>query len=278
MKTLTGLDNFSDLVYNFHIKPRRCGVKLLFIADVVGKTGLDAVCRMLPGLIGKYSPDLTVINGENVARGNGILPDEAERLRYAGADVVTLGNHAFRQTKVYDFLDDCPWLIRPANYPSAAHGKGVASVDTPKGKACVISLAGQIGLEPVDNPFYCADRILKSLDPAPDFIFVDFHAEATSEKRALGYYLDGRVNAVFGTHTHVQTADEQILPKGTGYITDAGMTGAADSVLGVRTDRSINLFLTREYSPFEQAEGRAMLNGVFFDSDDSVITRINLKD
>ena len=256
-------------------------MKLLFIADVVGKTGLDAVCRMLPGLIGKYSPDLTVINGENVARGNGILPDEAERLRYAGADAVTLGNHAFRQTKVYDFLDDCPWLIRPANYPSAAHGKGIASVDTPKGKACVISLAGQIGLEPVDNPFYCADRILKSLDPVPDFIFVDFHAEATSEKRALGYYLDGRVDAVFGTHTHVQTADACILPKGAAYISDVGMTGAIDSVLGVKIELAVQQFVTQIPVRFQHAEGAAQLCAVVVELDDKTgkaknITRLQI--
>lgn len=252
-------------------------VKLLFIADIVGHTGLETVSKHLPSLVSEYGADIVVANGENISRGNGILPDEAQSLHFCGVDVITLGNHAFKQTRCYDFLDDCDYIIRPANYPSAAHGRGMKLLRTDKGTACVMNLAGQIGLEPVDNPFYCADRILASLDTRPDLIFIDFHAEATSEKKAFAYYVDGRVDAVFGTHTHVQTADEQILDKGTAFITDAGMTGADDSVLGVKKECSVNLFLTREYTPLVQADGRPMINGVFFDSEKRAIKRINIK-
>ena len=248
-------------------------MKLIFLGDIVGKCGLAAAASYLRENCRRA--DFTVVNGENIDARNGITQKQAEELHFAGADVITLGNHAFRQQKTYDFMDDCDWLIRPANYPSRAPGHGFCTVNTPIGKVLVISLAGQVDLEPTDNPFYKFDEILEK-NTGADYIFVDFHAEATSEKRAFGYYADGRATGVFGTHTHIQTADEQFLPKGTAYITDAGMTGVFDSVLGAKKELAIGKFLTRTYIPLEQAEGKCRVNGVFLDTDKKTIERINV--
>lgn len=249
-------------------------MRVLFIGDIVGNAGLVHLKKNMNKLKQKYPCDIVVANGENVDRKNGITKDEAEQLRYAGVDVITLGNHAFRQPNVYDFLDDCGYIVRPANYPSGSPGCGTAHLDTAKGKIAVVSLAGQVGLEPADNPFYAADRIIERNKDA--FIIVDFHAEATSEKRALGFYLDGRVGCFFGTHTHVPTADEQFLPKGTAYITDVGMTGAKVSVLGAKIDPAISRFLTRAYVPLEQEEADPVINAVYADTEKKFIVRITL--
>ena len=249
-------------------------MRVLFIGDIVGSAGLSHLKKNLRKLTAEYPCDIVVANGENVNRKNGITKQEAEEIRYAGVDIITLGNHAFRQQSVYDHLDDCNYIVRPANYPSACPGVGTAEFETAKGKIVVVSLAGQVDLDPADNPFYAADRIVKENSDA--FIIVDFHAEATSEKRALGYYLDGRVGCVFGTHTHVPTADEQFLPKGTAYMTDVGMTGASDSVLGAEKSQAIQRFLTRAYVPLEQAEAAPKINAVYADTEKKIIERISL--
>ncbi len=249
-------------------------MRVLFIGDIVGSAGLSHLKKNLRKLTAEYPCDIVVANGENVNRKNGITKQEAEEIRYAGVDIITLGNHAFRQQSVYDHLDDCNYIVRPANYPSACPGVGTAEFETAKGRIVVVSLAGQVDLDPADNPFYTADRIVKENSDA--FIIVDFHAEATSEKRALGYYLDGRVGCVFGTHTHVPTADEQFLPKGTAYMTDVGMTGASDSVLGAEKSQAIQRFLTRAYVPLEQAEAAPKINAVYADTEKKIIERISL--
>jgi len=249
-------------------------MRVLFIGDIVGSAGLSHLKKNLRKLTAEYPCDIVVANGENVNRKNGITKQEAEEIRYAGVDIITLGNHAFRQQSVYDHLDDCNYIVRPANYPSACPGVGTAEFETAKGKVVVVSLAGQVDLDPADNPFYTADRIVKENSDA--FIIVDFHAEATSEKRALGYYLDGRVGCVFGTHTHVPTADEQFLPKGTAYMTDVGMTGASDSVLGAEKSQAIQRFLTRAYVPLDQAEAAPKINAVYADTEKKIIERISL--
>lgn len=249
-------------------------MKLLFIGDIVGASGAEAVKRDIDGLIKEHNIDFVAANGENVNVYNGITPSEAENLHYLGIDLITLGNHAFRQRKICDMLDDGGYIIRPANLPSAAAGNGYTVLECGKGRVCFINLMGQVGMDPCDNPFSAADRILSAVEGKCDFIFVDFHAEATSEKKALGFYLDGRVNGVFGTHTHIQTADEQILPKGTAYITDVGMTGVYLSVLGAKTECSVRRFVTGMNTAFEHAEGESVINAIVADTDKKTIIRI----
>lgn len=249
-------------------------MKVLFIGDIVGKAGAEYLKANMKKLSSLYSADIVVANGENINQKNGITQSEAEALHFAGIDVITLGNHAFRQQSVYGFLDDCPYIVRPANYPAASPGKGVADVKTPKGPVAVAALAGQIDLDPTDNAFYAADKIIK--DYPDSFIIIDFHAEATSEKNALGCYLDGRVGCVFGTHTHVQTADERFLPGGTAYITDVGMTGSSDSVLGAKKNQAVARFLTRAFVPLEQEDKDPVINAVYTDTEKKQIIRIKL--
>lgn len=208
--------------------------------------------KTLPELKRKYSVDVCIVNGENSAEGNGITPDSAEMLFSAGADVITTGNHVLRRREVYELLDRQTGVIRPANYHRTAPGCGVYMVDLLRYQLCVINIQGQTYMEPCDNPFEKMDELLSSISTKN--IFVDFHAEATSEKIAMGHYLDGRVSAVIGTHTHVQTADERILPKGTAYLSDAGMCGGRNSVLGVKKELIINRFINHmpvrhEYDP-----------------------------
>lgn len=227
-------------------------MKLLMIGDVVGENGCLFLQKRLPALKREHGIDITVVNGENSANGNGITAYSARQLLDAGADVITTGNHAFqRKTDLHIFDREC--ILRPANYSDACPGHGVTVVDTGSSRAAVINLQGVLFLEALDNPFDCIDRILEELD-TPN-IFVDFHAEATSEKRALGLYLSGRVTAVIGTHTHVQTADAQILGGHTGYLTDVGMTGADDSVLGVKKEIAIDRMHLHVPVRFEEADG-----------------------
>lgn len=247
-------------------------MRVLFIGDIVGRAGADWLKANLRDLASEFPSDIVIANGENVNQRNGITPAEAESLHFAGVDVITLGNHAFRQQNVYDFLDDCPYIVRPANYPSACPGKGAVEFGTHKGTVVVAALAGQVNSDPADSPFYAADRILKEYPDA--FTVIDIHAEATSEKKALGYYLDGRAGCVFGTHTHVQTADERFLPKGTAYITDVGMTGSAESVLGAKTHQAVSRFLTRSFVPLEQEDAAPEINAVYADTEKKYIVRI----
>ena len=235
-------------------------MNILAIGDVVGTPGCDFLRKHLPSLKKLYKIDLCIVNGENSADGNGITPGSAMHILTSGADVITTGNHVFRRHEIYDFLDDTPHVVRPANYPDSAPGHGYFTIDTGRTQVCVVNLMGTVYLDALANPFFVIDDILSKIGRA--IVIVDFHAEATSEKRAMGYYLDGRVAAIYGTHTHVQTADEQILPKGTGYMTDIGMTGPSVSVLGVDPQLAIKRFVTKMPVRFQNAAGRSSLNGV----------------
>lgn len=236
-------------------------IHLLMLGDVVGQGGCAAVRKLLPGLKKEFSADVVVVNGENSAQGNGILPASAKHLFDSGADVLTTGNHVFRRREIYELLDDEAMpILRPANFSPENPGRGVYLLDCLKYKIAVVNLMGISNMEPLANPFDTMDRILKKLD-TPNVI-LDFHAETTSEKRALGFYLDGRVSVVAGTHTHVPTADEQLLPGGTGYITDLGMCGPVQSVLGVKPAQVISRFRTAMPTRFENPDGEQMVCGI----------------
>ena len=244
-------------------------MRILCIGDVVGGVGCRFLRAKLPALKRVKGVDLTVCNGENSADGNGLTPASAKFLFDSGVDAVTLGNHAFRRREAYEYIDSSPFIARPANFPDGTTpGRGIVNLDMGRRIVTVINLMGSMFLDSgLESPFDTIDRLLGQTDSR--IILVDFHAEATSEKRAMAYYLDGRVSAVFGTHTHVQTSDAQVLPKGTGYITDAGMTGTVHSVLGVKTDIIISKFKTRLPVRFDLADGDCKLECVLFDIDDN---------
>ncbi|MBR4627553.1 MAG: TIGR00282 family metallophosphoesterase [Ruminococcus sp.] len=230
---------------------------LLFVGDVVGKSGCDFLSSKLRLIKQQFSVDVTVVNGENSAQGNGITRASADMIFNAGADIITTGNHAFRRREQLGLFDD-DFIIRPANYPEGgAPGKGVCVLDCGAYSVAVVNLMGTALMEPLDNPFTVIDSILPDID-VPN-VFVDFHAETTSEKKAMGFYLDGKVSGVFGTHTHVQTSDECILPGGTAYITDAGMTGPELSCLGVEPADVISSFRFRTPARFTEAAGDCFL-------------------
>ncbi len=233
-------------------------MNILFIGDVVGSSGIEILEKRIYSLKKSYDIDLTVINGENSAVGNGVSRASYERLIRLGADVVTGGNHSFKQKGSQQLHEECERLLRPANYPDGVAGRGVYIIDLPPYKIAVISLSGTVYMEPLENPFSCIDGIISKLDTKN--IFVDFHAEATSEKKALGHYLAGRVTALIGTHTHVQTADEVILRGHTAYITDVGMTGAEDSVLGVDSAAAIEKLRFRTPCRFTESKNPAFIN------------------
>lgn len=238
-------------------------VKILFIGDIVGAPGREAVARDLHRLIDRYRIDLVVANGENAAGGFGITEDKAMELYSLGIDVLTSGNHVWDKKESYQFIQREDRLVRPANYPPGTKGRGSIVVRTAGGVSVgILNLEGRVFMNSLDCPFRTADKEIEQLKGQTNIIFVDFHAEATSEKVALGWHLDGRVSAVVGTHTHVQTADERILPGGTAYITDAGMTGSSDSVIGVKKELAIGRFLTQMPIRFEVAKKDIRLNGV----------------
>ncbi|MDR3552188.1 MAG: TIGR00282 family metallophosphoesterase [Clostridia bacterium] len=256
-------------------------MNILCIGDVIGASGCEFMMRHLPSLRKLYAVDLVIANGENSAEGNGLTPASADMLFNSGVDVITTGNHVFRRKEIYPALDENPRILRPANYPAATPGKGWTVVDTVKAQVCVINLLGTVFMDPIDSAFEAADAILASQGEGR-LVIVDMHAEATSEKRALAFYLDGRVSAVFGTHTHVQTADEEILPHGTGFITDLGMTGPTLSVLGIDPQPIIRRFLTRLPSKFSNATTPCSLSGVLLDINTktrqtNLINRIQVK-
>lgn len=237
-------------------------MKILFIGDVVGSPGRDMVTEYLPRLKDKYRPQLTIINGENAASGKGITEKIYKQFLSAGAQAVTLGNHTWNKREIIDFIDDAPYLLRPANFPENNPGKGIVYLKWNDLEVAVINLQGRTFMDPHDNPFEVGDRLIEEARKRTPLIFVDFHAEATSEKQAFAWFADGRVSAVVGTHTHTQTADERILPNGTAYITDVGMTGPYDSILGVEKDVIINRFLNNMPARFEvDTKGRNQLNG-----------------
>ena len=256
-------------------------MRIIMIGDVVGQNGCAFVRARMPALRREYAPDLIIANGENSAEGNGILPSSADYLLDSGVDIITLGNHALRRREIYPVLEESQQIIRPANFHPEAPGRGSCWYDRPGlPRVAVINLTGTCYMESYQNPFDCADQLLKQAD-AP-VILVDFHAEATSEKLSMGFYLDGRVTAVAGTHTHVQTADERILPGGTGYITDLGMCGSFNSVLGVRPELALRRFLTCLPTRFENDKGFCRLSGIFLEIDNSSykiakISRLNIE-
>ena len=241
-------------------------IRIIMLGDVVGAGGCAFLQEKLPALKQAYHADLVVANGENSAQGNGILPSSARQLFDGGVDVITTGNHAFKRSGSYAMFDEGNGLIRPANYSPRTPGFGVFIVDRLRYRVAVVNLIGSAFLDPCQNSFDCADEILSKLDTP--VAVVDFHAEATAEKLALAYYLDGRVSAFAGTHTHVQTADERVLPGGTGMITDLGMCGAAESVLGVKPELAIARFRTGLPTRFENETGPCQLCGALFTVDE----------
>ena len=239
--------------------------KVLAVGDVVGNPGLDRISHSLRKLKRQVQADFVIVNGENAAV-VGMTPRQGEEILDAGADVITMGNHTFGKRELVDYLEDCPQIIRPANYAPQTPGKGWAVFDTKAGPVAVIDLIGRCNMDyGPDNPFLQVEKILKQVDAK--IILVEIHAEATSEKLAMGYMLDGRVSAVWGTHTHVPTADAQVLPKGTGYVTDLGMTGPKHSVLGIRPDLSIAKFRGDLTSRYQWADGPTKLEAVLFTID-----------
>ncbi|NTU60356.1 MAG: TIGR00282 family metallophosphoesterase [Deltaproteobacteria bacterium] len=244
-------------------------MRILFLGDIVGAPGLKAVQALLPALAAAEAPDLVVANGENAAGGLGITAELVADFARAGVQVVTTGNHVWDKKEILGRMKDLPFLLRPANYPPTVPGRGWCVADTPKGPVGVMNLSGRIFMDPLDCPFRGAEAVLEKLAPRARVILVDFHAEATSEKRALGFFLDGRVTAVVGTHTHVPTADAQVLPGGTGYMTDVGMTGAVDSVIGVPPENALRRFLSQIPASLGVAKGEGSLNGVVVDADPS---------
>lgn len=245
-------------------------MNLLMIGDIVGKPGRKIVKEMTKELIKHYGVDVVVANGENAAGGNGITKEIMMELLESGVDFLTLGNHVWDKKEILSFIDETDKLIRPANYPAGTPGKGYSIIETKsKEKLAVISLCGRVFLSPLECPFRMIDTLVAEIKTSTSNILIDFHAEATSEKVAFGWYVDGKVSAVCGTHTHVQTADARILPKGTAYITDVGMTGPRDSVLGVKKEVIINKFITQLPARFEVASGVAQLNGVIIEIDNT---------
>ena len=243
-------------------------VKILFIGDVVGSPGRNMLTEYLPKLKEKYRPQITIVNGENAAAGKGITEKIYKQFLNLGIQTITMGNHTWNKREIIDFIDDAPYLIRPANFPQNNPGKGIVYIKSNEYEIAVINLQGRVFLDPHDDPFTKADELIAEARKRTNLIFIDFHAEVTSEKQAFGWYVDGRVSAVIGTHTHTQTADERILPNGTAYLTDAGMTGPYDSILGVEKESIINRFLTNMPTRFEvDKQGRNQLNGCIIDID-----------
>ena len=237
-------------------------VKILAVGDVCGEPGLDFLGKRLKDYRKENGIDFVVVNGEN-ANVVGITPRQADLIFRAGADVITLGNHTWTRTELRPYLDERTKILRPANYGPQCPGRGITAVHAPFGDVCVLNLLGRFTLDNnTDNPFVIADGYMAEI--REKVILVDFHAEGTSEKRAMGFLLDGKASAVWGTHTHVQTSDAQVLPKGTGYITDLGMTGAVQSVLGIDPEQSIGKFMGDPPRRYDSAKGPAKLEGCLF--------------
>ena len=243
---------------------------ILFLGDVMGRPGREALRRELPRLRERHAPDLVVVNAENASGGVGLAPPEARELLALGADVLTGGNHTFRFKELQALMNADPRVLRPANRPPGTPGQGMTVVRTAAGApVAVCSLLGRVFMDPAECPFLAVDALLASLDPAITHIVVDFHAEATSEKQAMAWHLDGRATLVAGTHTHVQTADARILPRGTAAVTDAGMCGVTASVLGMDPAIIVKKFVTSLPARFELAKGEATVQGLLVHTDDA---------
>jgi 2',3'-cyclic-nucleotide 2'-phosphodiesterase len=257
-------------------------MRILFVGDIFGKPGREIARRAIPALVQRDGIDFVIANVENSAAGFGVTGDIADTILGYGVDVMTSGNHVWDKKEVLDYIPRQPKLLRPANFPAGTPGRGSYIGRTRTGEPVgVLNLMGRIFMTPLDDPFAIALREIENLRAKVRVIFVDFHAEATSEKAAMGWHLDGRVTAVAGTHTHVQTADERLLPKGTAYITDAGMTGPHDSIIGVTVDAALGRFVTGMPSKFEAAVGGARLNAIIVTADPATgkstgIERLNL--
>jgi 2',3'-cyclic-nucleotide 2'-phosphodiesterase len=256
-------------------------VKLLFIGDIIGKPGREALSRELHRIVDRHRVDLVIANGENAAGGFGLTAETAQELFKCGVQMITSGNHIWDKKDALEYIKREERIVRPANYPEGTPGRGATIVKTPGGiKVGILNLEGRVFMNNLDCPFRCADREIAKLKEETPIIFVDFHAEATSEKISLGWHLDGKVSAVVGTHTHVQTADERILTGGTAFLTDAGMTGAFDSVIGVRKEDAIEKFITQRPAKFEVAKKDIRINAVVIEVDEKTglalsIERIN---
>ncbi|OGO22331.1 MAG: metallophosphoesterase [Chloroflexi bacterium RBG_16_51_9] len=246
---------------------------ILAIGDVIGKPGRVNIETFVPGLREEYGIDLVIANAENIAGGIGVTPDTAQELLDAGVDVLTSGNHIWAQKEIIPYLDGPMPILRPLNYPPGVPGRGHITV----GKVMVVSLIGRVFIDNYDCPFRAMDALLASPGRKPPIIIVDFHAEATSEKMAMGKYLDGRVSAVLGTHTHVGTIDTRLLPKGTAYVTDIGMAGPIDSVIGDNPEEVLQRFLTIMHNRLTVAHGRTMLNAVLVDVNDKTGKATNIE-
>ncbi len=278
-----GTEDLSPSVPFFAQKGSLMGnFKILCLGDVVGTDTLDVLVKNLSALRGKYDITFVIANGENVEEGNGLMPEDADELFYSGVDVITSGNHIWRKNRIHQYLDDKSEIIRPANYPSSTPGKGYTIVDTGSVRVLVMNVLGTVFMEPLACPFETVDKILEKEKGNFDISVLDVHAEATAEKKALAYHLDGRVNVIFGTHTHVTTADEQILPKGSGYITDLGMCGCEESALGVEVGAVIDKLKYKMPTRFKHAVGKITLNGALFELDKNFkvvsVTRIKETD
>ena len=257
-------------------------MKILFIGDIFGKPGREITHRAVPALVARHGIDLVIANVENSAAGFGVTGDIAETILRYGIDVMTSGNHIWDKKEVLEYIPRQPRLLRPANFPAGVPGRGTWVGKTRTGEpVAVINVMGRVFMQPLDDPFATVLREIESVRGRARVIIVDFHAEATSEKVAMGWHLDGRATAIFGTHTHVQTADERLLPKGTAYLTDVGMTGPHDSIIGVTIEAALGRFVSGMPAKFEAATGPARLNAIIITADPATgkalgIERINM--
>ena len=257
-------------------------MKVLFLGDVFGKPGREVLKAKLPVMVEENNIDFVIANGENAAGGIGITPDICKTLLNMGVDIVTSGNHIYKKNEILDYIERQPRLLKPANYPPATPGSGYHIMsDKKNNRIAVINICGRVFIDYFDCPFRTIDKIINNIREETPVIIVDFHAEVTSEKVAMGWYLDGRVSAVVGTHTHIQTADERILPGGTAYITDVGMVGPRDSVIGVKKENIIKRFLTMMPQKFTVSDDNYLVNAVVIDINEKSgrannITRLNM--
>ena len=253
-------------------------MKILAIGDVVSRQGCEYLREQLPKLKKDYEADIVIVNGENSAIGNGITPKSADYIFNCGADVITLGNHSLRRPEIADYLDENEFILRPANYHRSAPGRGYTIIDKGYARVLVANLQGAVYLDNIENPFEAADKIIeKAEEEGINTVIIDFHAEASSEKKGMGFYLDSRASVLFGTHTHCQTSDEQILPCGCGYITDLGMTGPYYSVLGIAPEIAIKKMKTNLPVKFRVDDGPCVIEGCFFDTDNKTGKTIRIE-